>query len=174
MLIQIVEDLGGFKVIYSLCNWFEMAEIIIDRVTDFAEKLLPSLGLELVDVQFRREQQGWILRLFIDAEAGIDHENCRMVSREVGDFLEVEDLIDHAYNLEISSPGLERRLRKLSDFQRFTGRKAKIRFHQAIADQKVFIGEIAGVDGEKIKLAIEGGEQIVFSFEEISKARLAI
>ncbi len=151
-----------------------MSELIVDRVASFAEQLLLSLGLELVEVQFRREQQGWILRVYIDGESGITHENCSMVSRELGDYLEVEELIDHAYHLEVSSPGLERKLQKLQDFKRFSGRKAKVKLHQAVDNQKIFIGEIASVDGETIELAIEDGGKIEFSFDKISNARLAI
>ena len=108
-------------------GWLKMTELIVERVSAFAEKLLPSMDLEFVEVQFRREQQGWILRIYIDAVEGITHEHCKMVSREIGDYLEVEELIDHAYQLEVSSPGLERRLKKIEDFERFSGRKAKQR-----------------------------------------------
>jgi ribosome maturation factor RimP len=155
-------------------EWIEMSELVVDRVSAFAEKLLPTMELELVEVQFRREQQGWILRIYIDAVEGITHEHCRMVSRELGDYLEVEELIDHAYQLEVSSPGLERKLKKVEDFERFSGRKAKVKLHQAIDEQKVFVGEIVRVDGEMIELVIEDGENIVFSFDNINAARLTI
>ncbi len=151
-----------------------MSEFIINKVTAFAEKLLPSMGLELVEVQFRREQQGWVLRLYMDIDGGITHEHCRMVSRELGDFLDVEELIEHAYQLEISSPGLERSLRNIKDFERFVGRKAKIKLHQAINGQKVFVGEILQVAGEMIELEIDDGTNIQIFFEKISKARLAL
>lgn len=151
-----------------------MSELIIDKIEAFANELLPSIGLELVEVQFRREQHGWVLRIFIDAEEGINHEHCRQVSREIGDFLDVEDLIDHAYHLEISSPGLERKLNKIEDYSRFVGRNVKVKLHQAIDDMKVFEGEIAQVDGDTIVLDIEGGKRLELSFEMISRARLAI
>ena len=71
---------------------------IVQKVESFAEELLPTLGLELVEVQFRREQHGWVLRVFIDAEEGVTLDHCSIVSRELGDYLDVEDVIDHAYN----------------------------------------------------------------------------
>jgi len=102
-----------------------MSDHVIDKVRDFAEGLLPTMGLELVDVQFRREGHGWVLRLFIDREEGVTVDHCADVSREIGQFLDVEDLIGHPYHLEVSSPGLERPLKSMRDFQRFVGKKAK-------------------------------------------------
>ncbi len=151
-----------------------MSEFVIDKVQLFAEDLLPTMGLEFVEVQFRREGHGWVLRLFIDSENGISHENCSKVSREIGDFLDVEDIIDHPYNLEVSSPGLERPLRKVSEFQRFVGRKARIKLREEIDGQRVYIGEIERVDGEEIVLKQEDGKTIRFSNEGVSKARLVI
>ncbi len=153
-----------------------MSELIVEKITDFAESLLPSLDvdLELVEVQFRREQHGWVLRLYIDAQDGVSHEHCRMVSRELGDFLDVENLIDHAYHLEISSPGLERKLMKIDDFQRFLGRKAKIKMIQPIDGQKVFVGEIVQVNQQVVDLLIDGSKTVSMSYQEISSARLAI
>ena len=130
------------------------------RFEDFAEPLLPSMGLELVDVQFRREGHGWVLRLFIDAEEGVTLDHCADVSREVSHFLDVEDLIDHAYHLEVSSPGLERPLRSLGDFQRFPGKKARVRLHESLDGQKVFVGIIGQATEESIHLDLEEGGDV--------------
>ncbi len=151
-----------------------MSEFVIDRVREFAEELLPSMGLELVEVQFRREQHGWVLRVFIDAEEGVTLEHCSRVSRELSDYLDVEDIIDHKYHLEVSSPGLERKLYKTADFQRFSGQRAKIKLQEPVAGQKTFIGVISGVDGETIVLVTEEGEKLRFTFDMVSTARLAI
>lgn len=151
-----------------------MSEIVKDKVSAYAEELLPSLGLELVEVQFRREQHGWVLRIFIDAEEGVNLDDCSRVSRELGDFLDVEDIIDHAYNLEVSSPGLERKLARTEDFTRFTGSKAKIKFQQLYDGQKSYIGEIAGVDGDEILLISEDGKELRFTFAMLSAARLSL
>ncbi len=151
-----------------------MSELVVDRVQAFAEKLLPSMNLELVEVQFRREGHGWVLRLFIDGEDGVNHDHCARVSREVGDFLYVEDIIEHAYSLEVSSPGLERLLRSIDDFKRFVGRKARVKLREAVDGQRIFIGEIKQVDGEAIELTLEDGETLEFFFDNISKARLTI
>lgn len=151
-----------------------MSEAVKERVSAYAEELLPSLGLELVEVQFRREQHGWVLRIFIDAEEGVNLDDCSRVSRELGDYLDVEDIIDHAYNLEVSSPGLERKLGKTEDFARFVGNKAKIKFQQLYDGQKTYVGEITGVDGDEISLLSEEGKELRFTFAMLSAARLSL
>lgn len=151
-----------------------MSELIIEKISAFAEELLPSMGLELVEVQFRREQHGWVLRIFIDSENGINLDHCSLVSREIGDYLDVEDLIDHAYHLEVSSPGLERKLTKIEDFKKFTGKKAKVKLHEARDNQKTFVGVIAEVSEDTIVLKLEDKQRLKFTFNMISSARLAI
>ncbi|GAB6192302.1 ribosome maturation factor RimP [Desulfocastanea catecholica] len=151
-----------------------MSELIIDKLRDFLQGLLPTMELELFDVQFRREGHGWVLRVFIDSEAGVTLEDCSKVSRELGRYLDVEDFIDHAYHLEVSSPGLERPLRSVDDFTRYCGRKARVKVHEAIDGEKVFEGTIEKIEDELIYLRLDDGRSIQFSFEKINKARLAI
>lgn len=151
-----------------------MSDFVQDTVSAFAQELLPSMGLELVEVQFRREQNGWVLRVFIDANDGVTLEHCSRVSRELGDFLDVEDLIEHKYQLEVSSPGLERKLLKTDDFSRFCGRKAKIKLQQEHDGQKTFVGEISSVSGDLITLILEDGKELEFTFAMLNAARLAI
>ncbi len=152
-----------------------MIDPVVKKVEDFALALLPSMGLELVDVQFRREQHGWVLRVFIDApDGGVTLDHCSEVSRELGDYLDVEDCIDHQYNLEISSPGLERKLSKIEDFIRFKGKKAKVKFHQPYNSSKTCIGVISQVEETTIVLETEDGDQVEFSLDMISSARLAL
>jgi len=151
-----------------------MSELIIKRVEEFLGALLPAEGLELFDIQFRREGHGWVLRVFIDSEAGITLDNCSSVSRELGQFLDVEDLIDHAYNLEVSSPGLERPLRGIDDYRRFIGEKAKIKLHEACEGNKIFKGIIQEVTGDQVTLLIDEGQNLQFTLDKVNKARLAI
>ena len=151
-----------------------MSELIIDKLRDFLQGLLPTMELELFDVQFRREGHGWVLRVFIDSEAGVTLEHCSKVSRELGRYLDVEDFIDHAYHLEVSSPGLERPLRSVGDFRRYCGRRARVKVHEAIDGEKVFEGMIEKIDDELIYLRLDDGRFVQFSFEKINKARLAV
>lgn len=151
-----------------------MSELIIDKVQDFLQSLLPTMELELFDVQFLRDGQGWVLRVFIESETGVTLEHCSLVSRELGRYLDVEDFIDRAYNLEVSSPGLERPLRSTDDFRRYCEKKARVKLHNAIDSEKVFEGVIEEVVDDLIHLKLENGRSIQFSFEKINKARLAI
>ncbi|MGB3212246.1 MAG: ribosome maturation factor RimP [Desulforhopalus sp.] len=152
-----------------------MSELIINKLQGFLQSLLPPMELELFDVQFRREGHGWVLRVFIESETGVTLEHCSDVSRELGRYLDVEDFIDHAYHLEVSSPGLERPLRSMEDFSRYCGKKARVKLHNAIDGVKVFEGFIAKVAADGlIHLKLDDIRTIQFSFEQINKARLAI
>jgi ribosome maturation factor RimP len=152
----------------------EMSEYILDTIEIFLNRLLPSMGLELFEIQFRREGHGWVLRVFIDAEKGVTLEDCSKVSRELSHYLDIEDLIDHAYHLEVSSPGLERPLRSADDFIRFLGKSARVKLSERIEGQKVFEGIIEEVDGSDILLKLEDQSSVKFSFDMINKARLTI
>jgi ribosome maturation factor RimP len=151
-----------------------MSQLIIDSVQGFLQSLLPTMGLALFEVQFRKEGHGWVLRVFIDSESGVTLNHCSDVSRELGHFLEVEDLIDHAYHLEVSSPGLERPLKSTGDFVRFQGKKARVKVHDEIEGRKVLEGIIEDVVDDQIHLKLIDGGSVKFSFEMINKARLTI
>jgi len=149
-----------------------MSQRILDAVEDFSRSFLPGMGLEFFDAQFRKEGHGWVLRLFIDHPDGVSLDHCEKVSRELSAFLDVEDLIGHPYHLEISSPGLDRPLRDAAEFRRFLGRRAKIKLHEAVDGQKVFIGEIASADDDAVTLTLENGAPARCPYENVSKARL--
>ncbi len=151
-----------------------MSDYVTEKVQAFAQSLLPGMGLELVEVQYRREGEGWVLRLFIDGPEGVGVDHCAGVSREVSDFLDVEDLISHAYQLEVSSPGLERRLRDTADFKRYAGKKARIKVRNPVDGQKVFIGLIGEADEEAVELSLEDGSRCRIEMHQIRKARLSL
>ncbi len=151
-----------------------MNEFILDTVRDYLLKLLPDMGLELFDLQFRQEGHGWVLRVFIDTPAGtsgVTLDQCSDVSRELGQYLDVEDCIAHAYHLEVSSPGLDRPLRSLQDFVRFQGEVCKVRLHHPLDGDKVHTGRIVGIDGEVITLEVAGGT-LQIEWQMVNKARL--
>ncbi len=151
-----------------------MSDYVIEKVHEFVESLLPSMGLELVEIQYKPEGEGWVLRLFLDGPDGIGLEQCTKVSRELSFFLDVEDLIPHAFNLEVSSPGLERPLRNMVDFKRFVGKKARIKLRHPIEGQKVFIGLIGVSDEHGFELHFEDGTINRFLMDQIKKARLTL
>ena len=149
-------------------------EYIIEKVQEFAKGFLPSMGLELVEVQFRQEGHGWVLRLFIDGPDGIGVDQCASVSREMNVFLDVEDLIPNAFHLEVSSPGLERSLRTLNDYKRFAGKKARIKLRHPIDGEKVFIGLVGESDEHGFELILEDESNMHFHLDQIRKARLTL
>ena len=147
---------------------------LIATMQGFAEPLLAGMAMELVEIQYRREGYGWVLRFFIDKEGGVTIDDCAMVSREISAYLEVEDLLDHAYTLEVSSPGLERPLKKRGDYTRFTGRLARIKLLEPMDDgQRLLIGTLLGLEGDVVTLVVDGRE-VVVDMKNIARARLTL
>lgn len=151
-----------------------MSETVIEKIEQHVLSIVGSMGFELVDLQFRNEGHGWVLRVFIDAEGGITLDHCSRVSREVGQYLDVEEVIEHAYHLEVSSPGIERPLKALKDFERFAGKKCRLKLHEAVDGSKTFEGIIEPLDGDMISLSLEGKIIVKCRFEDLNKARLAL
>ncbi len=159
------------------------SESVLSQIQDYLGMMLEEMGLELFAAQFRQEGRGWVLRIFIDtvaeraAEGGsgerqrVSLDQCSAVSRELGHYLDVEDIIPHAYTLEVSSPGLERPLRSPDDCRRYLGKMCKIRLHNAIENQKTYIGKIAAVEGDTITIQFEQKELLIH-WDMINKARL--
>ncbi len=147
---------------------------VVERVRSLAEPILIDRGLELVDVEFQRETRGWILRLYIDRLGGVTLEDCQKVSEELGDHLDVADVIDHPYALEVSSPGLDRPLTRDADFVRFAGKPARIVTHEPIEGQRNFRGHLAGLVDGAVLLALADGRQVRIPRDLIAKARLEI
>ncbi len=152
-----------------------MYDHIRQRVEEYADRLVPSLGMELVEVQFREEGGQLVLRVFVDCDQGMTVDRCAEVSRALSDYLDVEDFIDVSYTLEVSSPGVERSLKSLADFERFAGRKARLKMMAPVAGQKVFVGNIITTENrDAVALELEDGQCMEFAFDNIKKARLSL
>jgi len=149
-----------------------VATEVVARVRVLAEPILTDLGLELVDVEFRREAQGWVLRLYLDRAGGMTLHDCQRVSEELGDHLDVEDVIDHPYHLEVSSPGLDRPLTRDADFLTFAGKAARITTREALAGQKNFRGRLAGLEEGAVLLDLPDGRRVAIPCGLIARARL--
>jgi ribosome maturation factor RimP len=137
---------------------------VIERVRDAANRVASGYGLDIFDVQFRREASGMVLRVQIDrpgpaarAEESVSVEDCANVSRDLSAILDVEDVVPTAYTLEVSSPGLDRPLRGADDYQRFAGRRAKLVMRERIDGQGFFKGRLGGVDGGDVLIDAEDG-----------------
>lgn len=146
---------------------------IVKMVTDWTEEIIEGSDLELVDVEYVKEPAGWVLRVFLDKPAGIDLEDCRKVSEVLDKKLDEEDPIPGPYSLEVSSPGLERPLKKAADYERFAGRKVNLRTYSGIHGRKHFEGVLEGLKGDNVLLKWEG-ETIEIPLELIAKANLAL
>ncbi|WP_413111034.1 ribosome maturation factor RimP [Thaumasiovibrio sp. DFM-14] len=141
------------------------------QLIELLEAPVEALGYELVGLEFIRAGENSTLRLFIDHDNGITVEDCAEVSRQVSAVMDVEDPITVAYNLEVSSPGLERPLFKVAHYQQFVGQEVSIVLKMAMDNRRKWKGIIAGVEGETIILTVEGNEES-FALSNISKANL--
>ena len=158
-----------------------MREDVVDRVRALAGRVAASYGLEIFDVEFRREGQGLVLRVRIDrpgpaatAEDSVSIENCAQVSRDLSTLLDVEDVVPGAYTLEVSSPGLDRPLRHADDYRRFSGRRAKLVMREAVDGQKYFKGRLGGVDDGAVLIDAEDGRRHRVPIGVITRANLEV
>ena len=127
------------------------------RVRQLIQQVVESQGYELVETEFKGTGKSSLLRVFIDKPAGISHHDCELVSEQVGTVLDVEDLIPFSYTLEVSSPGLDRKLVKESDYTRFEGKLARIQTRIPLNQQKVFRGRLLGLQDGKVRLELRTG-----------------
>ncbi len=133
---------------------------VVDKVREIAERVAASNGLELVDIEFRGGGKARMLRLFIDKPGGVTHQDCADVSREVGTILDVEDVVPGGqYLLEVSSPGLDRKLLKPADYQRFTGSRVRLQTREAVGGTRHFDGRLQGLVDGRVALEIAGRKQ---------------
>lgn len=144
---------------------------IAESVCQIIRPVLTSEGMELIDIEYRREGKGWVLRLFIDKKGGVTLDDCTNVSHQIGDLIEVKEIIDHPYILEVSSPGLNRPLKNISDFERFKGKQVKIKARKLIDGRRNFKGTLMGYDRGIVRIAIDS-EIYGIPYKEIVKANL--
>ena len=143
-----------------------------------AEELLAPIvelnGFELVDVEYVKEAGNWYLRGYIDKPGGITVNDCETVSRAFSDKLDENDFIEDSYIMEISSPGLDRPLKKEKDFARSLGEEVEVRTYRAIDRQKEFIGILKDYDKDTVTIEYEDGETMTFDKADIALIRLAL
>jgi ribosome maturation factor RimP len=164
----------------------------VDRVREIAERVAASSGLELVDIEFLGGGKARMLRVFLDKPAagtdplaGVTHEDCASFSREFGTILDVEDVMPGAYTLEVSSPGLDRKLIKAADFIRFTGCRMKLTSRQPVDNNRHFEGRLESFQDGRLtldlsvashksrkKMGTAAGEKIEIEFANVEKANL--
>jgi ribosome maturation factor RimP len=146
---------------------------IVERVRAIADPILLNEGMELVEVEYRREARGWVLRLTIDKKEGVTLDDCGRVSQQVGSELDVEDFISTPYALEVSSPGLTRPLKSEKDFIKHCNHLIKVRTVDPINSRQQFRGRLLGVSNGQIELEMEEGI-VQIPLAKIAKANLEI
>lgn len=146
---------------------------IIERVTAIAERIGDPKGIEIVEVQLLGAGAARVLRLYIDKPEGVSHADCEFISDELGGALDTEDVIPgDTYTLEVSSPGVERRLSRPKDFERFAGSRIKLSVRQPVDGQRHWEGVLRGFQAGAVMLEAAPGRQISIPLDQIQKANL--
>jgi ribosome maturation factor RimP len=155
---------------------------LAERIEELVQPILDELELELVDLVYQRESRGWVLRFFLDKAGGITLDNCAEASREISAILDVEEIIETAYTLEVSSPGLDRPLKKPADFERFAGQSIKVKTalgcdpDERGRKRKTFVGILNGFEAGQVLLTLQEKQpvQVKIPLDQIESANLEI
>jgi ribosome maturation factor RimP len=144
------------------------------QIREVAERVALSEGMEVVEIEYHGSGSRRKLCVYIDKPGGITHADCELISRQVGTIVDVEELVPGPYVLEVSSPGLDRKLLKAADYERFLGRKARVRLRQPLEGQQFYIGRLCEYRDGIIGLEIGPGRVVRFGFEDVANARLVV
>src|SRR5256714_1965249 len=147
------------------------------RVEEEIEKIVTSEGLELVHVEYRRQGRGWLLRIDIDKEGGVMLADCELVSHQVSAFLDVEDVVPAEYELQVSSPGLDRKFYKESDYQKFLGRLVRVKTSRPVRGLHVIVGKLKEYDGQNIVVsdpAVKKNPDYQIPLADVKETRLEV
>jgi ribosome maturation factor RimP len=149
---------------------------VIAKIEEIAERVAQPEGIEIVDVDLKGGGRNQVLLIVIDKLSGVTHGDCEFISQQVGTILDVEDVINGTYQLEVSSPGVERKLLKWKDWERFVGKKAKIVLKEAVpaakAPLKYFDGVIESAQDQSVTVSLPDGDQVTFPFSQVDRANL--
>jgi ribosome maturation factor RimP len=150
-----------------------MSELVASKIEEIAQRVAQPEGLEVVEVEVKGGGNQRFVRISIDKAAGVTHGDCELVSQQVGTSLDVEEVVPGGrYTLEVSSPGVERKLLKPQDYERFRGKKAKIALREPRDGRRHWEGTLAGLDNGSIALETEPGTTMRFPLDQIQKANL--
>jgi len=146
--------------------------VIIEKVRELTSRLLSEAGVELVDLTFRRETGGMVLRFTLDKAGGITIGECGSLNRKIGEVLDEANPIEGSYSLEVQSPGLDRKLVTTSDFERTIGRDIYVITYGPVEDKREFTGKLKWVGEESIKIEFPSGDEVTILRNMIAKAKL--
>ncbi|MFD2638312.1 ribosome maturation factor RimP [Piscibacillus salipiscarius] len=154
-----------------------MSKKIVDLTEELVQPIVDEMNLELVEVEFVKEGNNYFLRVYVDKEGGIDIEECGKVSEQLSEKLDEADPIEQAYFLEVSSPGVERRLKKRSDFERFVGSHIYVKTYEPINGDKEFYGDLISFKEDTITLEVKEKtrkKEIEIPYKKVAKANIAV
>ena len=146
-------------------------DLIARDVNRLIEPVLDELGFELVDTEYLSEHGKWVLRIYADGEGGITVDDCAKISKEISALIEARDIFQHEYVLEVSSPGLNRTLKRERDFQKVVGKKIKVKMLHPVKDQKNFTGYLKAYKNGVLYIEIKD-KQVPLPLQEVKKANL--
>ncbi|HEY3840539.1 MAG TPA: ribosome maturation factor RimP [Bryobacteraceae bacterium] len=152
-----------------------MTQTVVARIEEIAQNVAAADGLEVVEVEVKGSGRNQMLRIYIDKPQGVTHLDCETVSRQLGDRLDAENLFPGHYTLEVSSPGVERKLKKWKDFERFQSQRVKIVLREpltAAGNVKHLEGVLRSARDGVLELELAGGQQVQFQFEQVDRANL--
>ena len=153
-----------------------MAELP-DQIQQEIDKIVQSEGLELVHVDYRRQGRGYLLRVDIDKDGGVTLDDCQLVSQQLSTFLDVHDVVPTEYELQVSSPGLDRMFYKSSDYQKFLGRLVRVKTSKAVRGLHVIVGRLKEYDGQRIVVtdpAAKRDPDYEIALDDIKETRLEV
>ncbi len=145
--------------------------VVAKRVVDLVEPVLDEMGFELVDVEYVSNYGKWVLRLYIDKEAGVTIDDCVTVSREIGDLIDIKEVVTHKYTLEVSSPGIDRPLKKEKDIVGAVGKKVKVKMVTPVNGRRSFTGLLKEFENGRLHIET-GGAPVSLPWTEVDKANL--
>ncbi|HWF10425.1 MAG TPA: ribosome maturation factor RimP [Bryobacteraceae bacterium] len=146
---------------------------MVSRISAIAEAAAAPAGIEIVEIELKGSGRSHLLRIYIDRPEGVTHADCEFISREVGAALDAEDPIPGSYDLEVSSPGVERKLGKWQDWQRFSGKKVKVVLKEpAGGADKHFEGVISRAEDHMVTIDLAAGKQVTFAVDQVDHANL--
>jgi ribosome maturation factor RimP len=148
-----------------------MRQAVVAKIEEIAERVAQSEGIELVEVELKGGGAHQFVRISIDKPEGVSHADCELVSQQVGTILDVEDVVPGHYTLEVSSPGVERKLLKPRDYERFVGKKVRIQLSEPVENQRSWEGILAGFENGQVSLDTSG-KTIRFGLNQVQKANL--
>ncbi|MBI5407656.1 MAG: ribosome maturation factor RimP [Nitrospirae bacterium] len=147
---------------------------MVEKIREILRPVVDSFGLVLEGIEYIPHGKRWVLRIYIDKEGGATLDDCQKVSVQVSNLLDAENIIPHAYLLEVSSPGLDRPLKRLDDYIKYTGRVIRLNTARPYNNKSTFTGRILSVDAELIRIETSKNGVVDILFSDITKARLEI